>query len=936
MSKKLEPGMAFDTAKLNKIFAFLSLIFLATTFWIFLDDYLRPWKKIQVDAMKIRQQKLDIQIAEENKKISAEKLAESQSKIANGEKLVQERKKLISKVEDDLKKIDKKIQEETINNGVLNAKIGEVNFNWELANSHGGHGSEGLHQKLTELKKQFADSKDRLKLYQGEFKKLNLETEELKKELLSSQKDLNSMVATRNLLQVSRDKTEITPLFLVRNSPMIDFLDPTLKVQQVVLNNITDDRFFQQVPKVDRCMTCHTFIDKKGFEDQSNPFKTHPNLDLILGEKSPHPMKQIGCTICHGGEGHRVNDFSSAAHTPKSPEQAKEWIAKYNWHAPHKVPQPMLKNGFAESACIKCHKDVEYIPHANTLNEGLANIEKFGCNGCHKIDGFEERRKPGPSLLKVKGKISKEFFKNWVWDPKSFNKHSKMPVYFNQDNNRRPDFMLKNIAEVNAIADFVWSISKDYQPFDNYQGGNSERGKALVKQIGCLGCHGVEGLEEESSKTKSHAGSYLTGLGSKLDPDWLVSWLKKPSHYQSDTIMPSFRLTDAEANDIAAFLLGQKNKTFERLKFEPLNKGARDEILLSYLSAFDTVEVAKQKISAMNDQERTIELGRRSVGKYGCYSCHNIDGFADRAPIGPDLTKIGSKPIMQFGFAHEKVERSRDGWIQAHLQNPSRWDNGVDKPFGDLNKMPNFYMSAKEAETITVALLGRVSDYIPAEGMRQYTGHEKLANQGMKVVTKYNCAGCHKIDGMRGNLSELYQDDLNEGPPYLVLEGERVQTDWLHNFLGNVHPIRPWVKVRMPSFNLSNEEKNQIVSAFQSKAMTKTFEDNKTQIVWESGEREAAQKLFNTLACTSCHAAGFTSDVPSAPDLHHVKRRLRPDWIKKWLSNPQAILPYTPMPNFWDGGVANEPDILGGDPEKQIQALTKYILEFSKENLYGE
>ena len=40
------------------------------------------------------------------------------------------------------------------------------------------------------------------------------------------------------------------------------------------------------------------------------------------------------------------------------------------------------------------------------------------------------------------------------------------------------------------------------------------------------------------------------------------------------------------------------------------------------------------------------------------------------------------------------------------LDQPRRWDNGLDKPFADLTRMPNFYMTEKESYEITVALLG--------------------------------------------------------------------------------------------------------------------------------------------------------------------------------------------------------------------------------------
>ena len=937
MKKKLEPGMAYDTAKLNKLFAFLSLLFLMTVFWVFLDDYIRPWKKVQLDAMKIREESIAKQIEEEKKKVDEVKVKELETNIAEGQKLVLQRKSEIEALEKQLSVQDRNFQDETIVNGILNAEIGEVNFNYEIAESHGDKTAQKLFKDLRELKGKFELSRDRLKFIQAEQKKIRGQINNLKAEVLTNEKALADTKMSIDLLSKAKAQNEITPVFVLRNLPMIDFLDPTLKIRQVVLDNITDDRFFQHVPKVDRCITCHTFIDKPGFEDQVNPHKTHPKLELILGADSPHPLKKIGCTVCHGGEGHRVTDFNAAAHTPQNAEQKKEWQEKYSWYAPHKIPHPMLKNGMAEASCVKCHNSpgVEYVSGADTLNEGLKNLEKFGCYGCHKIEGWgDDRRMPGPSLEKVASKISKEFFKNWVWNPHSFNPHAKMPVYFNQSNNDKPEFVVKNIAEVNAMADYIWSISSEYKPFASYTGGNADNGKQLIKQVGCMGCHGVEGLEEESSKIRAHAGSYLTGTGSKLSGDWLVSWLKKPSHYQADTIMPSFRLSDREANDIAAYLLTLKNKSFEKLVFEKTDTKSMDEILMDYFSTFDTFKNAEEKLASMSHDEKMLELGQRSIGKYGCYSCHNISGFEGRAPIGPELSKLGSKPLTQFGFAHEKVEHSRDAWIFAHLKNPRRWDNGIDKAFKDLTRMPNYYMSDKEAMDTTIALLGRVSDYIPAQGKKQYSAHEMIALEGKQVMAKYNCVGCHSIDGHGGDITQMYQDDLNEGPPYLVGQGHRVQADWFHHFLKNVYPIRPWLSVRMPSFEFSNEEVNKIVTMFQAKSEVQTFEDNRAKVVWEPGERDGAKALFNNLACASCHTDGFNRDDPTAPSLLLAKHRLRPSWIKKWLSNPQAIMPYTVMPNFWDGGEAMDTEVFDGDVDKQINALTKYLIEMGTEAKY--
>src|SRR5207253_2658470 len=105
-----------------------------------------------------------------------------------------------------------------------------------------------------------------------------------------------------------------------RNAPVVDFVSPTVKISQVVLPRLKDDYFFNKVPRVDRCMTCHATIDKEGFEDFPQPYKTHPKLALMVGSNSKHPMEKVGCTVCHAGAPQSA-DFTLAAHTPRDPEQ---------------------------------------------------------------------------------------------------------------------------------------------------------------------------------------------------------------------------------------------------------------------------------------------------------------------------------------------------------------------------------------------------------------------------------------------------------------------------------------------------------------------------------------------------------------------------------------------------------------------------------------
>ena len=66
--------------------------------------------------------------------------------------------------------------------------------------------------------------------------------------------------------------------------------------------------------------------------------------------------------------------------------------------------------------------------------------------------------------------------------------------------------------------------------------------------------------------------------------------------------------------------------------------------------------------------------------------------------------------------------------------------------------------------------------------------------------------------------------------------------------------------------------------------------------------------------------------------LYFARRRLRPSWIKKWLSGPDKIMPGTLMPAFWmDGEAASE--VLDGNADRQLDAMVKLMYEIGTEKL---
>lgn len=97
----------------------------------------------------------------------------------------------------------------------------------------------------------------------------------------------------------------------------------------------------------------------------------------------------------------------------------------------------------------------------------------------------------------------------------------------------------------------------------------------------------------------------------------------------------------------------------------------------------------------------------------------------------------------------------------------------------------------------------------------------------------------------------------------------------------------------------------------------------------------AGKMLFDKLKCLSCHTMGGAGANPAkAPDLESTKKRLRPEWMAKWIAHPDSIMPGTPMTSFWISGgkfAPADPVILGGDPYLQVKAVQEYVHSIGKD-----
>ena len=215
-------------------------------------------------------------------------------------------------------------------------------------------------------------------------------------------------------------------------------------------------------------------------------------------------------------------------------------------------------------------------------------------------------------------------------------------------------------------------------------------------------------------------------------------------------------------------------------------------------------------------------VGRRTISKYGCSGCHDIPGFEDAKPIGTGLADWGRKDPAklafeqiveymkhahgkpgsfepqisgnvtdkeieeadegQYGHTHFNFEdfdpdtgyfmeklftHQRQGFIWQKLRQPRSYDykKTQNKGYNERLRMPQFTaLSDAQREAIITFVLGLVSEPPPPQYVYKPTPRRDAIVQGLQVIDKFNCTGCHAFSMDKWELSYA-PDDFAEAPP---------------------------------------------------------------------------------------------------------------------------------------------------------------------------
>jgi cytochrome c551/c552 len=366
----------------------------------------------------------------------------------------------------------------------------------------------------------------------------------------------------------------------------------------------------------------------------------HPRLDLFLSDTSPHPLKDVGCTICHDGQGSGTA-FQWTSHTPDNARQQDAWAREHGWFDNHHWIFPMRPARFVESNCLKCHHQKGGLasserfpePPAPKLVEGWTLVEDFGCFGCHEINGYDSPTvtvgpdlRLEPSYHEVAAQISRD-------------------AGLTDDEKATVDRLIEQPTDAAARDELYAAIVRDQKEAADPEAETEARLSEETHRLAAA----LKPVEIPGRMRK--AGPSLRYLDSKADYDWVYSWIRLPSDFRPTTRMPQFfgqyeHLTDDPQ--------GLKDS----VRFEAVEIRALTQYLLNESDEFEYIE-----------RETGVEAASAERGKWlfqsrGCLACHSHSEFPGiAASQGPDLSRIAAKL---------NTDKGRN-WLYSWLKQPNKY-----------------------------------------------------------------------------------------------------------------------------------------------------------------------------------------------------------------------------------------------------------------------
>ncbi|HEX7861849.1 MAG TPA: c-type cytochrome [Verrucomicrobiae bacterium] len=457
-----------------------------------------------------------------------------------------------------------------------------------------------------------------------------------------------------------------------------------------------------------------------------------------------------------------------------------------------------------------------------------------------------------------------------------------------------------------------------------------QNGAFLYQSFQCANCHAPD------KESAAFDAPTFAGIGSRLQPDWIASWL----------ILP---WKDRPAR-------------MPKLLHGPMNVGDNARAAAAFLSTLKT------NLPSANLNPALRSAGESLIKDLHCAACHALPGespAADRITLAHLNRKFVSAALVSY------------------LENP--------QAHYAANPMPNFKLTRTEAESVASFLL-QSNDASNPKSTPAPTAD--LIARGKNLVQNSGCLNCHALDlpnqytapalakispqlagclepdnltAPQFHLTDSQRADLHaflssnnrdltvstselavrsveflrcdqchteNNLPLPMSLGGKLKPEWTTHFIAGEIPEkpRPWLKARMPAFPAYATNLAVGLAALHGyPAQTPAGPAPASNLV------KTGETLIGTtggFSCVACHAIGSnnTQLVVESPgvNLAYSGDRLLPDYFHRWLMNPIAIDPGTKMPAYFDPeGRSQLTEYFEGNAHQQIDAMWHYLRSLS-------
>ncbi len=623
-----------------------------------------------------------------------------------------------------------------------------------------------------------------------------------------------------------------------------------------------------------------------------------------------------------------VTDYLLASAEPIEPPAAPPGVAV--------MPSPERgKRLFQLRGCLACHRHQDF-PNASGGGR-LATCPTQGPDLSH----VGAKYRPGSGTAWLVG---------WLRDPPRYTPQTLMPT------------LLRDAGAADAAADLAAYLTADHRgrgtsvPSHRVQGSgirgqgplDADFARRTIARRGCAGCHDIPGLEDAQP-----IGPSLRGWGRR--PASLLAFEHVDEFVlQTDN---SRRLTaagDADAFFLDALLahrregfLWQKLRAPRSFDFaiaetkpvdEQLRMGrfvltdSQRQSIATFILALTDESPAAKYVYRPDRRRQAIIDGRKVLDKYACAGCHTLE--LERWTIDPAAPSTGPRSTGPKA-GHFSAQCAQSGRVE--LSGVPRLDTtGALQQEEDDEGNPTYFFTLWNPAVIDGRCwpAGGADVAVPKSRLRLV----RPPRGGDLARLLYPAV---LADARRSGTSAAEVEAWGWLPPALVHEGAKVQPEWLFRFLLKPSAIRPAAVLRMPKFNLSTEEAGKLTGYFAAVADAEypyTPGPTATLPPPDSARLDAAMRLVSdrTTYCGRCHSIGGRLPPGEnlslhAPALDQVGRRLRPEYLRRWLANPKSVLPYTAMPALFPAtGKPLGQDLFPGSSQEQLDAVAALLLQYEE------